>query len=65
VENVVSHPKQVVKGDMEVLVAQAKIHNGLLRVPFIEVGENKKIITVYWTSKVERYWREEKNENKI
>ncbi len=65
VENVVRSPEQVVKGDREILVAQAKIHNGVLRVPFMQVGENKKIITIYWTSRVERYWRGEKDENKI
>jgi len=41
------------------LVAQVRRANGLLRVPFVEVTEGRKILTVYWTSKVEKYWREE------
>ena len=60
VEDLVSNPKQIVAGDMDVLVAQARTRNGLLRVPFIEIGESRKVLTVYWTSKVERYWKEEK-----
>ncbi len=59
VEDLVSDPEQIVPGDMGVLVSQTKIHGGLLRVPFIEIGMDRKIITVYWTSKVERYWRDE------
>lgn len=59
VEDLVSNPEQIVPGDMGVLVAQTKIHSGLLRAPFIEIGMDRKIITVYWTSKIERYWREE------
>jgi len=65
VEDVMTNPEQIVPGDMGILVAQSKIRNGLLRSPFIEKGDARKILTVYWTSKVERYWREEKNENKI
>ena len=65
VEDLVSNPGQIVPGDMGILVAQSKARNGLLRSPFIEIGGNRKILTVYWTSKVERYWKEEKNESKI
>jgi hypothetical protein len=60
VEDLVSNPEQIVTGDMGAFVAQTKTRNGLLRVPFIEIGENRKILTVYWTSKLERYWKEEK-----
>ena len=60
VEDLVSHPEQIVPGDINVLVAQAKTRNGLLRVPFVEIEGNRKVLTVYWTSKVERYWKEEK-----
>ena len=57
VEDLMRTPAQIVPGDMNIPVAQSKFLNGLLRVPFIEVGEDRKIITVYWTSKVEKYWK--------
>jgi len=52
--------KRLAKKLSNVLVAQAKTRNGLLRVPFVEIEGNRKVLTVYWTSKVERYWKEEK-----
>ncbi len=30
-----------------------------LRVPFTTVEEGRKVLTVYWTSKVSRYWEVE------
>jgi len=60
VEDLVSHPEQIVPGDMDALVAQARIRKGLLRAPFIEIEGKRKILTVYWTSKIERYWKEGK-----
>ncbi len=65
VEVLVYNPEQIVPGDMDVLVAHARTRNKPLRVPFVEAGENRKLLTVYWTSKVEKYWKEERNENKI
>ena len=65
VKDSVISPEQIVPGDMEVLVAQTRLCNGLLRVPFIEIEGDRRVLTVYWTSKVERYWKEEKGENKI
>ena len=66
VEDLVQQPEQIVPGDMNVRVAQARTYNGLLRVPFVTVGEDKKILTVYWPSRVEKYWeKEEQNEDKI
>ena len=59
VEDLLRGPEQVVPGDMMALVAQKKRQNGLLRAPFMAVGENRKILTLYWTSKIERYWRKE------
>ena len=59
VEDLLRNPEQVVPGDSGAFVAQAKRGNGLLRAPFIEVEEGRKILTVYWTSKASRYWREE------
>lgn len=60
VEDLVSHPEQIVPGDMDAFVAQARIRKGLLRAPFVETEGKRKILTVYWTSKVERYWKEGK-----
>jgi len=57
VERVVRNPEQIVPGDREVLVAQSKALGGLLRIPFAATGEDRRILTIYWTSKVERYWR--------
>ena len=56
IEDAVKHPDQVVPGDRNVLVAQVKRGNGILRVPFIETGSVRKILTVYWTSRVDKYW---------
>jgi hypothetical protein len=63
VEDLVSTPEQIVPGDMNAFVAQKKVHGGLLRVPFIRIGEDRKILTLYWTSKIERYWKEKMNED--
>lgn len=65
VEALLENPQQIVLGDMDTFIAQSKRGNGLLRVPFKDTGENRKILTIYWTSKIEKYWREEENENKI
>ena len=43
----------------------ARRGNGLLRVPFVEAEGERKILTVYWTSKVEKYWREEQDANPV
>ena len=58
VEAVLNNAEQVVPGDMNVRVAQARKHGGILRVPFVEEKGRRKVITVYWTSKVEKYWKE-------
>ena len=65
VEDLVKTPEQVVSGDLDTLVAQARRGDGLLRVPFIKVNGGRKILTVYWTSKVEKYWREEQDANPV
>ena len=59
VEEVVMNPAQIVPGDLEALVAQTRRGRGLLRVPFAQAGDDRKILTVYWTSKVEKYWKGE------
>jgi hypothetical protein len=58
VEDLLRNPAQVVSGDRNVLVAQARRGKGLLRVPFVDVEGNKKVLTIYWTSRVEKYWKE-------
>ena len=58
VEALLANPPQVVPGDLDARVAQAKRGDGLLRVPFIETSDERKILTLYWTSKVEKYWKE-------
>jgi len=64
VEGLINSPAQVVSGDMGILVAQEKTRDGLLRVPFVRTGDSLRIITVYWTSRIERYW-EAKSEDKV
>jgi hypothetical protein len=59
VEEVLENPEQIVPGDQNALVAQSRRGQGLLRVPFVEVEGKRKILTVYWTSQVKRYWKEE------
>ena len=60
VESLINSPAGVVSGDMGILVAQEKTRDGLLRVPFVRTGDSLRIITVYWTSRIERYWEEER-----
>ncbi|MHB1665706.1 MAG: DUF4258 domain-containing protein [bacterium] len=60
VEKIVNNPHQIVSGDLDAFVAQFKKDNGLLRIPFKYVGEDIKILTIYWTSKTDKYWKEEK-----
>ena len=56
VEAVARQPEQIVTGHADLYVAQARIDNGLLRVPFFEVEGVRTIVTVYWTSRIHRYW---------
>ena len=65
VEDLVMNPTQVVLGAREAYVAQKKRGIGLLRVPFLEVEGGRKVLTVYWTSRVEKYWKEEYNANPV
>jgi hypothetical protein len=57
IERILLDPEQVVRGDLEVIVAQSRMGDGLLRVPFVETPMGVKMLTVYWTSKVDKYWR--------
>jgi hypothetical protein len=54
VEEVLRHPEQIVAGDQSALIAQSRRDDELLRVPFLSVGEDRKILTVYWTSRIGR-----------
>jgi hypothetical protein len=65
VEDCVKSPEQIVPGDMDVLIAQKRTRDGLLRIPYLEVRGNRKIITIYWTSKVKKYWKEKDDEDKV
>ena len=65
VESLVENPEQIVPGDRSAKIAQAKRGLGLLRAPFLEMEGNRKILTVYWTSKVEKYWKEEQDEDTV
>jgi hypothetical protein len=60
IETLLTSPAQVVNGDMGILVAQGRTRDGLLRAPFVRTGDNLRIITVYWTSRIEKYWEEER-----
>ncbi len=58
VEEVVKHPEQIALGDRGILIAQTRVRDGLLRAPFIELGgDTRRILTVYWTSKIWKYWK--------
>ncbi|MGC8960581.1 MAG: hypothetical protein ACP5OO_12530 [Chloroflexia bacterium] len=65
VETVLRFPEQVLPGDRGTWVAQSRIRNGLLRIPFIETEGARKVLTVYWTSRVSKYWQEEPDANPI
>jgi hypothetical protein len=61
VEMVLTNPQQIVIED-DVMVAHSQRGNGLLRVVFVEIGNTKRILTLYWTNQVKRYWQEESDE---
>ncbi len=64
-ENTLKNPEQIVAGYRDALVAQTRWKDGLLRVPFVETEEGRKIVTIYWTSKVEKYWEVRKSAGSI
>lgn len=57
VEELIADPEQLVPGDLGTYIAQMKRGNGLLRVVFVEMRERRKVLTLYWTSKIEKYWQ--------
>ena len=62
VEELLSNPQQFVAED-DVLVAQSRRGKGLLRIIFVEIGDTQRILTLYWTNQVKRYWQEEPDES--
>ncbi len=59
-------PEQILEGRKGRKIAQRRFFSSekskqyLLRVIFEESGEEIKVITAYKTSKIEKYWRDEK-----
>jgi hypothetical protein len=45
VDEVVRNPQQIVPGNRDALVAQSRRGHGLLRVPFVQRDETRKILT--------------------
>ncbi len=62
VEAVVTTPQQTILEE-DIWVAQVQRGSGLLRVPYADFGKTRRILTLYWTNQVKRYWQEEANEN--
>jgi hypothetical protein len=61
VEALLEVPEQIVRGDEDAQVAQVRRGQGLLRAVFLEIGGGRKILTLCWTSRVNRYWQEGKD----
>ena len=59
VEAVVQSPEQMVPGDDGCTVYQSKIRGGhlLLRVVIDERVDPARIVTIYQTSRIAKYWR--------
>ncbi len=57
VEETVKNPQQIILEE-DTWVAQIRRGNGLLRVPYVEIGKTRRILTLYWTNQVKRYWQE-------
>jgi hypothetical protein len=54
-------PGQILSGKKGRKIAQKRLvrdgQNGLLRVIFEEKAKAKVVITAYWSSRIEKYWR--------
>lgn len=54
-------PGQLLSGKKRRKIAQKKLNRGgeegLLRVIFEQKVNAKVVVTIYWTSKIEKYWR--------
>src|SRR2546428_694501 len=55
---VLRHTEPIVAGDQSALIAQSRRDDGVLRAPFLSVGEDRKILTGYWTSRIGKYWKD-------
>ncbi len=62
VETILTYPQQIV-AENQVFVAQSKRGKGLLRIVFVNIGSTKRILTLYWTNQINRYWQEENHES--
>ncbi len=60
VEQVIISPDQAVTGDLGIIVAQSRKGDGLLRIPYRATEEGLKVLTLYWTSKIDKYWEKDK-----
>ena len=60
VEELIKNPQQVIKGKAEKQIAQGIMKRAnqelLLRVVYVEIEGTTKVITAYWTSKIDKYW---------
>jgi len=60
VEELIRDPQQVIKGKGNKQIVQGIMNRAnqefLLRVVYIEAAETTKVITAYWTSKIDKYW---------
>ncbi|GFP19083.1 hypothetical protein HKBW3S03_00587 [Candidatus Hakubella thermalkaliphila] len=69
IKETINSPEQVVEGYGGRKVAHRKYILGdkeyLLRVIYEEKEELYVVVTTYRTSQIDRYWREEKDENRI
>ena len=57
IEAILTSTQQIITED-NALIAQSIQGNGLLRIVFANLGDTKKIITLYWTNTISRYWQE-------
>ncbi|MCS3939535.1 hypothetical protein GGP84_002167 [Salinibacter ruber] len=58
IEDVIGDPGQVVSGHGDAEVAQKRRGPGLIQVPFVREGSERILLTVYWTSDVDKYWND-------
>jgi hypothetical protein len=58
IEIILKNPSQIVSGDLDAFVDQNRFGDGLLRIPFKYIDKDIKILTIYWTSKINKYWKE-------
>jgi len=60
VEELIRDPQQVIKGKGNKQIVQGIMNRAnqefLLRVVYIEAAGTMKVITAYWTSKIDKYW---------